>query len=584
MFRWLLHHKYQMVDALKLIIISHWSDAGERPEFWHLLVKDLQKSQVRLIPISSGSPLNEQWFWDEWDSRNSVEELDYWLYLYRRWRYHREDPDHLYDRWSREVRSVLQRIVGHNEVVAVIVFPCPEEEYRSYLKDLKYVLTKLTDVVVVQFRNGDSQPLLANRTRFDRVIWYPDDRQDLLYFLQRTVRGNDDSPVPVAFPVPAIDATPSTKMPFPTMEMRPPSEQSNKNSIHSIELLDEVYLGIATPPVISQRQSFVARFAAYTQENRDNIHEKLELEAPSSQQRLDLDICRWHRNTKVEIRLEVDGAKISNPLQSFLWNGTWNILRFDVKVNDDFDAQVLILKFDVAIEGLPIISIRPEIEVQTQGKAGIVASKESLIELQAPTSAFASYSTSDRQEVMSRVRSLQIFTGIDVFLDCLSLQPGDEWKPKLEREIRDRDVFWLFWSRNAQKSKWVDWEWRTALNLKTINKIQPHPLEPMEIAPPPKELSDLQFGTLYEWYTSELKSRWFLNSIRITRHRTNLQLQRLLKLIGSQSRLLKHLIVLAIIVVAPLTIILLFIHKQNNVAPNKTSLNQVMSREIPKAL
>jgi TIR domain len=573
-----------MVDALNLvIIISNWSDAGEKPEFWHVLVRDLHQSQVRLIPISSGSPLNEQWFWDEWNSQNNVDELDYWLYLYRRWRYHREDPDHLYDRWSQEVRAVIQRVVDRDEVVAIIVFPCPEEEYRTYLKDLEYVLNKLANIVVVQFRNGYSQQSLANRTQFARVLWYPDDRQELLRFLQRSFRDNDCIPEPIMIPLPSPVIRPSpSPLILPSLTLVEPQEKSYPTldcrfRIDSTELLDEVHLGIATPPVISPRQSFVARFAAYTQANRDNIHEKLELEAPSSQQRLDLDICRWHRNTKVEIRLEVDGAKVLNPMQSFLWNGAWNLLRFDVKVHDNFDAPVLILKFDVAVEGLPIISIRPEIKFQSQEKASLVALKESFIEIKAPTSAFASYSTSDRQEVMSRVRSLQIFTGIDVFLDCLSLQPGDEWKTKLEREIRDRDVFWLFWSRNAQKSKWVDWEWRTALNLKTISKIQPHPLEPMEIAPPPQELSDLQFGTLYEWYIAELKSRWFLRFVRITQHRTKLLFQRLGKLIGSRSRPLVFLLILAIIAVAPLCMIfLLTIQKQNDTlpAPSRTSPNQ----------
>jgi hypothetical protein len=132
----------------------------------------------------------------------------------------------------------------------------------------------------------------------------------------------------------------------------------------------------------------------------------------------------------------------------------------------------------------------------------------------APKSAFASYVTSDRREVLSRIRSLQIFTGIDVFLDCLSIRPGEQWKPKLQDEIRNRDIFWLFWSRGAMKSQWVEWEWRTALATKSIARIQPHPLEPSELAPAPKELSDLQFGALYEWYIVHLRQSWLRNFCR----------------------------------------------------------------------
>jgi hypothetical protein len=77
----------------------------------------------------------------------------------------------------------------------------------------------------------------------------------------------------------------------------------------------------------------------------------------------------------------------------------------------------------------------------------------------------------------------------------------------LRDEIVSRDIFWLFWSREAMKSPWVEWEWRTALAAKTIDGIQPHPLEPSDLAPAPEELSALQFGTIYEWYTHHLRGQ-----------------------------------------------------------------------------
>jgi hypothetical protein len=107
-----------------------------------------------------------------------------------------------------------------------------------------------------------------------------------------------------------------------------------------------------------------------------------------------------------------------------------------------------------------------------------------------------------------------VFTGIDVLLDCLSIRPGEEWKPRLQREIVDRDIFWLFWSRHANDSEWVEWEWRTALAKKSIAGIQPHPLEPAELAPPPKELANLQFGAMYEWYLVGLRESWATRSCR----------------------------------------------------------------------
>jgi hypothetical protein len=111
-------------------------------------------------------------------------------------------------------------------------------------------------------------------------------------------------------------------------------------------------------------------------------------------------------------------------------------------------------------------------------------------------SAFASYASRDRVRVLDRVSEVQR-NGVDVFLDCLSLHPGEKWKPKLECEIRDRDQFMLFWSVYAKESQWVTWEWRTALQYKGIDGIEPHPLDPVSEAAPPEELRELQFNDRY---------------------------------------------------------------------------------------
>jgi TIR domain len=253
-----------------------------------------------------------------------------------------------------------------------------------------------------------------------------------------------------------------------------------------IPTLDEVHLGASTPPAVSPGETFVARFAAYTDTNRDTVREVIEQEAPTSRPRLDLDRARWRRGAKVTVRLECSNATVLNPVQTFLWTGSYNILRFDVSVAENLAAETLILRFDVAVEELPIISLRPEIAIKRGQQHGVAMGFGSFVEARAPKSAFASYVTSDRQEVLSRIRSVQISTGIDVFVDCLSIRPGERWKPKLKEEISNRDIFWLFWSREAMKSPWVDWEWRTALAEKTINGIQPHPLEPSDLAPAPK--------------------------------------------------------------------------------------------------
>jgi TIR domain len=277
---------------------------------------------------------------------------------------------------------------------------------------------------------------------------------------------------------------------------------------------DEVYLGVGAPRAVSPGEEFVVRLTAYTEACRGEVRRVIEAEAPSSHLRLDLETCRWRRGARVTVRLDGSHATFANPAQTFKWNGAWHVLRFDVSAHSNLEGQALILRVQVAVEGVQIAALRPEIEVFKAASLPISSQHLSFVEVKSPRSAFASYAREDRREVLGRIRSLQVFTGIDVLLDCLSIRPGEEWKPRLQREIVDRDIFWLFWSRHANDSAWVEWEWRTALAKKSIAGIQPHPLEPAELAPPPKELANLQFGAMYEWYLVGLRESWATRSCR----------------------------------------------------------------------
>jgi hypothetical protein len=285
-----------------------------------------------------------------------------------------------------------------------------------------------------------------------------------------------------------------------------------------------VFLGAATPRAVTPGSEFVARFTAYDEKFRPHVRAIFAKEAPKSEALLDLDSCRWRVGTKVSVRLSASGLTVKTRPQSFTWNGEYEVLRFDVKVPPGLPATPAVLKFDVVIDGVIIATLRPEIEVTGDPRVGRAAGVETT-EVRSPRSAFASYATGDRRNVLGRVRSLQIHTGIDVFFDCLSIRPGEQWKPEIVKQIRSREIFWLFWSRRARKSNWVEWEWRQALAAKTLRGIQPHPLEPSDLAPPPPELQELQFGTAYECYLVTLQETW----LRYKLHRIKEAVGRLLR-------------------------------------------------------
>jgi len=100
----------------------------------------------------------------------------------------------------------------------------------------------------------------------------------------------------------------------------------------------------------------------------------------------------------------------------------------------------------------------------------------------------------DRARVLDRVAAIQIAAGVEVFMDCISLRPGKRWRERIAGEISKREVFMLFWSEAAAKSRWVAWEWRQALDTVGLDAIQAHPLDPWPKAPLPTELSSLHMG------------------------------------------------------------------------------------------
>ena len=120
-----------------------------------------------------------------------------------------------------------------------------------------------------------------------------------------------------------------------------------------------------------------------------------------------------------------------------------------------------------------------------------------------PRSAFASYSSKNKDEVLARIQGIKtVAPDLDVFFDRATLKPGDRWRDELEKNIQSREVFYLFWSEHAAASEWVSKEWKLALEKRGLDYIQPIPLQRPNVAPPPQELAELHFNDRWLAYMS----------------------------------------------------------------------------------
>jgi hypothetical protein len=119
----------------------------------------------------------------------------------------------------------------------------------------------------------------------------------------------------------------------------------------------------------------------------------------------------------------------------------------------------------------------------------IVVSREDVL------SAFVSYASQDRNRVAAIIQGMKkARPEMDIFFDVESLRSGDDWEKSLYKEIEHRDILFLCWSHYARDSKWVDAEWRYALERKGAEYIEPIPIEPPDVCPPPTELNHKHFN------------------------------------------------------------------------------------------
>jgi hypothetical protein len=195
-------------------------------------------------------------------------------------------------------------------------------------------------------------------------------------------------------------------------------------------------------------------------------------------------------HTELTVLLRLDGFALPRPRAVMFWGGSYVNAVFPVHAPPGLAAGAHLGEITVLRGGLRLATVHFELTVggADAGRAPVPAVRPEPV-----TTAFASYASADRDEVLRRVQGI-VAAGVDVFLDVLSLRAGDDWEQRLHDNIRSRDVFYLFWSRAARDSAWVDKEWRYALAQRGIGYIHPVPLADPREVPPPTELASRHFN------------------------------------------------------------------------------------------
>lgn len=275
-----------------------------------------------------------------------------------------------------------------------------------------------------------------------------------------------------------------------------PSAESLAPSVlvAKVDEVKPVVLGASAPQEVKPGEEFIANFLAYLPEFERTVRKVLKKQSSRAEMRPGLEKCLWKKGTKVQVFLSADKILLDSAEEEFEWDGEYKILSFDVKVPKKTQEGPVVLKFEVIIAGIRVAKLRAEVAVKK-----ITTSRSKITVTGKPAStAFASYASEDRERVTERLAALRIHAGIDVYMDHLSLIPNKDWEEQLALAIESREIFLLFWSKEAEKSKWVKWEWQRAFELEKQRGIPGFEIHPLENGiKPPKKLGHLHFGDVY---------------------------------------------------------------------------------------
>jgi hypothetical protein len=254
----------------------------------------------------------------------------------------------------------------------------------------------------------------------------------------------------------------------------------------------EVFFSVISPKTVAPESSFLIDIWAHLEDQRNEVINR------SKDGSIDDNVLiktkgptTISKGSNLVIHLNLPDVIIENSDQHLLWKGNISSANFLIKVPKDVLKGVKIGTVKIYAEGLLILNFFFEINIAEK-----MTSKEPIyIDLHRISKAFVSYASPDREKVLSRIQGIQkIAPYLEFKMDIKDIKSGQKWKESIRKFIETSDIFYLFWSKNAKDSPWVEKEWKCALKLKGIDFIDPIPLESPEDVPPPIELAEKHFN------------------------------------------------------------------------------------------
>lgn len=273
---------------------------------------------------------------------------------------------------------------------------------------------------------------------------------------------------------------------------------------------DEVQCTVFSPLKVSPGDSFLVQVFAHLATQVLQVVSMARAADADAKQRDSVELDKpIERGQELVFELTMRGLEVQEPTTTRLvWKGKPKSVKFDVQVPEDCQPKSVTGTVDIYYLNVPIGNLRFKLDIVPRGGVGSAVERPSFPEqkFKLYRYAFISYASEDRAEVLRRVQVLPLVR-IGYFQDITSLDPGDRWANELYKEIDKSDVFFLFWSKAARRSEWVEREVLYAIERKHGDEdaapdIKPVMLEGPPPVEPPDSLRSLHFNDKMLYFIS----------------------------------------------------------------------------------
>lgn len=194
----------------------------------------------------------------------------------------------------------------------------------------------------------------------------------------------------------------------------------------------------------------------------------------------------------IGVALEMRGAAGDGSLQRRTWTGEPMDFNFAVEADASVKQVVLLARVFIDDAQIGVLAFTRKVAGPAKKPHGL----GDRARLKRHKRVFLSYSSRDRETVSAIATAYQL-AGVEHFWDRASLKSGEEWHPRLRREIDRADLFHLCWSKAAADSEWVQKEAEHALTRRRKNSGKPEITVQMLDGPPwaphPSSLDAINF-------------------------------------------------------------------------------------------